>query len=131
MSVNAEIWRHSPKVSWGAEHSVYVVTCMAVIGFNSGAKEVCSIQRHLGIRIGKSSAVHAQRKDRERIESTKSKRAVKPHKWMPPEEYENQKGKVVRVTKGALDAVTARGRGRSPGRGRGRGRGTEYQPGGH
>lgn len=156
-SLNAEIWRRSPKASWCSLHSVYVGTCMAVINFNAGAKEGCRIQRHLGLKIGSSSSNYAAKKDEVRQDVNWVSR-VKEYKEIKPADLVRQQGKVrklahdvqVRSQKAADKAQKAAdktqkaadkaqkvktGRAPSVGRGRCRGRGKKpdydaYVPGG-
>ena len=127
-SLNAEIWRHNPKVNWCGERSLYAGICMAVIGFNAGAKEVCSIQRHLGIAIGKNSAAHAKKKDEERTESLRLKRSVKAHKSVATADVENRKAKVARLAADAAKTEVLRKQKRKRGE---CSSGDAYEPGGY
>ena len=84
--LNSVIWKHSPKTGWCSLRSVYIGTCMAVIGFNAGAREVLGIQYHLGLQVGKSTATYATRKDESRckkaeIKAQKGKRGRIVAQW--------------------------------------------------
>lgn len=135
-SVNAEIWRRSPKVGWCSRKSVYVGTCMAIIGFNAGAKEVCSIQRHFGLRIGKNTAIHAGKKDSRRIQGAERRSIANKgnsERRLTGEDRLKQKEKVAKLEK---TSPSGKGKGKAAVKGKSAAKGKSraskaYLPGGY
>ena len=89
---------------------------------------MCSIQRHLGILIGKNSAAHATKKDEERTQTLRLKRAVKAHKLITTADVENQKAKVARLAADAAKGKVPRKQKRKRGE---CSSGDAYEPGGY